>query len=98
MVELVHPDCTNAIAIGSLAAHYGLTIAETIAVGDGPNDLEMIAEAGVGVAMGQGIPAVKDRAALTIGDHASDGLAEFIERELLEGTGFPTHLRPRRSL
>ena len=96
MAEIVHPDCTKATAIAALAEHYGLTIAETIAVGDGPNDLEMIAEAGVGVAMGQAIPEIKARAALTIGDHASDGLAEFIERELLGGTGFPAHLRRQR--
>ncbi len=97
MVELVHPNCTKAIALADLAAHYGLTIAETIGVGDGPNDLEMIAEAGIGVAMGQAIPEIKARAALTIGDHANDGLAEFIERELLSGTGFPSHLRARRT-
>lgn len=93
MAELVHPDCTKATAIAALAGHYGLTSAETIAVGDGPNDLEMIAEAGVGVAMGQAIPAIKARATLTIGDHAHDGLAEFIENELLGGEGFPAGLR-----
>jgi hypothetical protein len=96
MAELTHPDCTKAFAIAALAQHYGLTIAETIAVGDGPNDLEMIEQAGIGVAMGQSVPAILERAALTIGDHASDGLAEFIERELLGGGGFPEHLRKRK--
>jgi hydroxymethylpyrimidine pyrophosphatase-like HAD family hydrolase len=96
MAELTHPDCTKAFAIGALARRYGLTIAETIAVGDGPNDLEMIEQAGIGVAMGQSVPAILERAALTIGDHAHDGLAEFIERDLLGGSGFPEHLRGRK--
>lgn len=96
MAELTHPTSTKAHALADLAAHYGLTIAETIAVGDGPNDLEMIAEAGIGVAMGQAVPEIIERAALVIGDHANDGLAEFIERDLLHGTGFPAHLRARK--
>ena len=95
MAELTHPECTKAFAIAALAEHYGLTLAETIAVGDGTNDLEMIAEAGVGVAMGQSVPEILQRASLVIGDHAHDGLAEFIERDLLNGSGFPEHL-PRR--
>jgi 5-amino-6-(5-phospho-D-ribitylamino)uracil phosphatase len=96
MAELTHPECTKAFAIAALAEHYGLPVAQTIAVGDGPNDLEMIEQAGIGVAMGQSIPAIIERAALTIGDHANDGLAEFIERELLGGSGFPEHLRARK--
>lgn len=95
MAELLHPAGTKAVALAALAAHYGLTLAETIAVGDGHNDLEMLAEAGVGVAMGQAPPEVRARATLTIGGNVDDGLAEFIERELLTGAGFPTHLAGR---
>ena len=96
MAEITHPDCTKAAAIADLAAHYGLSLADTIAVGDGTNDIEMIAEAGVGVAMGQSVPEIIERASMIIGDHAHDGLAEFIERDLLDGNGFPAHL-PRRN-
>lgn len=93
MIEFLHPAGTKAVAIGALAARYGLTLAETIAVGDGHNDLEMLREAGIGVAMGQGSATVRAAADITIGTHAEDGLAAFIERELVEGTGFPEHLR-----
>lgn len=92
MAELLHPDGTKAVAIAALAAHYGLTMAETIAVGDGHNDVEMLAEAGVGVAMGQAPPEVRVHASITIGGHADDGLAAFIEEELLKGDGFPYYL------
>ena len=93
MIEFLHPAGTKAVAIAALAARYGLTLAETIAVGDGHNDLEMLREAGIGVAMGQGSAEVRAAANITIGTHAEDGLAAFIERELLEGTGFPEHLK-----
>ena len=93
MAEFLHPDGTKAAAIAALAARYGLTMAEVVAVGDGHNDLEMLEEAGLGVAMGQAAPEVRERAALTIGGHADEGLADFIEAELLAGEGFPHHLR-----
>jgi Cof subfamily protein (haloacid dehalogenase superfamily) len=93
MIEFLHPAGTKAVAIGALAARYGLTLAETIAVGDGHNDLEMLREAGIGVAMGQGSAEVHAAANIVIGTHADDGLAAFIEQELLGGTGFPEHLK-----
>jgi len=40
----------------------GIDIRDTIAFGDDRNDLEMLREAGIGVAMGNGIQAVKDAA------------------------------------
>lgn len=92
MAELLHPDGTKAVALDALAARYGLTMSEVIAVGDGHNDVEMLAEAGIGVAMGQAPPEVIAHAAITIGSHADDGLAAFIEEELLSGDGFPRHL------
>jgi len=93
MIEFLHPAGTKAVAIAALAARYGLTLAETIAVGDGHNDLEMLREAGIGVAMGQGSAEVRAAADMVIGTHAEDGLAAFIEQELLGGTGFPEHLK-----
>ena len=96
MAELLHPSGTKAAALHALAARYGLTMAEVVAAGDGHNDVEMLAEAGVGVAMGQAPEEVRRHAALTIGHHVDEGLAEFIERELLHGDGFPHHLVQRR--
>ncbi|HEY4265545.1 MAG TPA: phosphoserine phosphatase SerB, partial [Micropepsaceae bacterium] len=37
-------------ALENAVAHYGFSFAETLAVGDGANDLDMIARAGMGVA------------------------------------------------
>lgn len=96
VAELLHPSGTKAAALAALARRYGLTLADVVAVGDGHNDLEMLEEAGLGVAMGQAPPEVQARADLTIGGHADEGLATFIERELLAHEGFPRHLVRRQ--
>lgn len=93
MAELLHSHGTKAAAIAALAARYGLSLNETVAVGDGHNDVEMLAEAGLGVAMGQAPEAVRARADVTIGGHADEGLASFIEEILLKSDGFPHRLR-----
>ncbi|MER2268004.1 phosphoserine phosphatase SerB [Methylobacterium oxalidis] len=54
-------------ALASLRAHFGLDAAETLAVGDGANDLDMLGEAGLGVAF-RAKPAVAAAAQVRI-DH-----------------------------
>ena len=61
----------------------GIPIAETIAVGDQTNDLEMIRAAGLGVAMGNATEEVKAAADLITADCDHDGVAEIIEKYLL---------------
>lgn len=95
VAELLHPSSTKATAIAALAARYGLTMEQVVAVGDGYNDVEMLAEAAIGVAMGQAPPAVREHATLTIGHHTDEGLAAFIEEQLLARDGFPQHLARR---
>ena len=54
-----------------------------MAVGDGGNDLEMVAGAGVGVAMGNAVPAVRAAAAAVVAGHDDGGVAEAFERFVL---------------
>lgn len=54
----------------------GVPREDSIAFGDGPNDLEMIEYVQTGVAMGNSIPALKERAQLVCGNVWEDGLAE----------------------
>lgn len=54
-----------------------------MAVGDGGNDLEMVANAGHGVAMGNAVPAVKEAARYVVAGHDDGGVAEAIERLIL---------------
>lgn len=96
IAELLHPAGTKAAALAQLARRYGLTLDDVVAVGDGHNDVEMLEEAGIGVAMGQAPPEVQARATLTIGGHADEGLAAFIDEQLLSSNGFPHELARAR--
>ncbi|MBQ6590600.1 MAG: HAD-IIB family hydrolase [Lachnospiraceae bacterium] len=60
--------------------YYGLSRADTIAFGDGANDLQMLEYAGIGVCMGDGAESAKARADLVTDALAEDGLLHAMER------------------
>lgn len=66
-------------ALLALAGHLGLRREETMAFGDGLNDLAMIRAAGRGVAMGNAHPEVKTAAELVTASCDDDGVAAVIE-------------------
>ncbi|MCC3359256.1 HAD family hydrolase [Bacillus sp. REN16] len=80
--ELVAPKVSKWSAIRSLLHAYRINPKETVAIGDGPNDIEMLRHVGTGVAMGNANDHVKAAADFVTGHHQNDGLAEFIERYL----------------
>ena len=53
---------SKATGIHRICQRMGIPMEETIAFGDDRNDLEMIREAGIGVAMGNAIDMVKEAA------------------------------------
>lgn len=73
----------KAEGIAFLTEVYGIEPAEMIAIGDHINDAAMIEAAGRGVAMANAAPALIALAHEVIGHHDDDGLAAFLERELL---------------
>jgi Cof subfamily protein (haloacid dehalogenase superfamily) len=82
-VEVLDPGVDKGHALAFVAAHYGVPIAATLAVGDSWNDLPLLDAAGMGVAMGSAPPEVLARADAVVGDVAHDGVAEAIERYAL---------------
>jgi len=74
-------------ALSFLAQKLGVTQAETMAIGDNDNDADMVAWAGLGVAMGNASPAVKAGADYIAPPIEEDGAAEAIERFILEQHG-----------
>ncbi len=48
-VEVMHPEVNKGGALRTICEACGVSLAETLAVGDGDNDLPMLREAGVGV-------------------------------------------------
>jgi Cof subfamily protein (haloacid dehalogenase superfamily) len=81
--EVINPAVNKGVALAVVAAHYGIAQAETMAVGDGMNDLPMLEWAGLGVAMGQAYPQVHAAADVVTASLAEDGLAQAIERYVL---------------
>jgi len=57
-VELMHPRVNKWTALERIARSQGIDLSETLAIGDGDNDLPMILGAGVGVVMGNADPHV----------------------------------------
>lgn len=66
-----------------LCKHYGVDLSETIAVGDGDNDLAVLQTARFAVAMGNANERVKAVADAVVSTNDADGCAEAIYRYLL---------------
>ena len=65
--------------------HLGLTREQSIAFGDGGNDVTMLEYAGIGVAMGNGEDALKQRADLVAPSNELGGVADMLELVLQGG-------------
>ena len=84
-LEVVPKGICKGEAVKMLCAILGVPVRCAVAVGDEANDLSMILEAGVGVAMCNGIEAVKAAANyITENDNNHDGVAEVVEKFLYE--------------
>ena len=85
--EILHPSAGKHKALEWLAGYYGISREQTIAFGNGYNDVHMLEWAGMGVAVKDSVDEiikVSDRVALSMED---DGPAVILE-ELIEGGGF----------
>lgn len=81
-IEINHADANKGTALLRLARILGIRPEQTMAFGDGLNDLEMIRAAGIGVAMENGYPELKQAADRVAPDCDSSGVAAVI-REIL---------------
>lgn len=72
--ELSQAGITKATGIEVVLKYYGCDRADSIAIGDGYNDLEMIEYAGTGIAMGNGVDSLKQLAGYVTADIHDDGL------------------------
>lgn len=78
-IEINAADATKGHALAFLTRHLGLKKEETLAFGDGTNDISMLLEAGTGVAMGNGAPEVLKAADRITDTNDEDGLAKVLE-------------------
>lgn len=79
-LEVLNPSASKGKALKSLAQLLGLADDEVMAIGDNENDLDMIIYAGMGVAMGNAVPKVKEHATYVTDTNANDGVASVIEK------------------
>jgi hypothetical protein len=70
-------------ALIHLAEHFGIALGETLAIGDGLNDVSMLRAAGLGVAMGQAPRRVRAVANAATASNAEDGFALALDRYVL---------------
>ena len=79
VIEVFDPAVNKWQGILKVSTPLGIRPEQIIAVGDDMNDLPMIRQAGLGVAMGNARPEVKAVADRVIGSNREDGLARFLE-------------------
>ena len=81
--EILAKNTNKWTAIKQLTSHLGITSREVIAIGDNFNDIGMIQNAGLGVAMNNGSPVVKEVARVIAPSNNEDGVAQIMERYVL---------------
>jgi Cof subfamily protein (haloacid dehalogenase superfamily) len=84
LIEITSPNVSKGQALETLAVHYGLLQNEVMAIGDQDNDVEMIAWAGLGVAMGNASPKAKAAADHIAPPLEEEGAVWAIEKFILE--------------
>jgi Cof subfamily protein (haloacid dehalogenase superfamily) len=77
-VEIGPPSTSKAAALAVLCEQWGLHAEDVVAFGDMPNDTELLAWAGVGVAMGNAHPAVLAIADDVALSNDEDGVAHWL--------------------
>lgn len=84
-VEINAPAANKGDALLALCRHLGIEQGESLAFGDGLNDLSMIEKAGLGVCMENGDPEVKALAGRIAPHCNEDGVGRVIELLIQEG-------------
>lgn len=85
-LEVSHPQVHKAAAVEQLLIDSGIVAADVVAFGDMPNDLELIRWAGLGVAVANAHPVLREAADEVTASNDDDGVALVIERVLSRRT------------
>ena len=85
-LEINRPDTGKGVALAALAAESGIDRRQVMAIGDSPNDLDMIEYAGWGVAVANGEETVREKARWVTASNEDEGVAIAIEHLVLRST------------
>lgn len=83
VIEIIRKGLSKAVGLEKVCSSFNIPAERVIAFGDEDNDFEMIEFAGVGVAMGNAITELKERANTITLTNEEDGIAHFLEKNLL---------------
>ncbi|QCX25227.1 Cof-type HAD-IIB family hydrolase [Companilactobacillus futsaii] len=81
-VEVNSVNAQKGIALLQYAKKRNISADEIMAIGDNLNDYSMIKDAGVGVAMKNAIPVIKEIAQIETDNNVNDGVAQIIEKTI----------------
>lgn len=79
-VDIMAPQVSKAWGMNKLLKKMNIPLEETIAIGDGLNDKEMLATAGLGVAMGNAHPTILEHADMITKSVEDDGLTHIMHQ------------------
>ena len=82
MGEIVLHGLSKATGIEKIMEYYGSDMSRAVVFGDGANDEEMVSIAGIGIAMGNASPHLKEKARYITADINDDGIAKGIDYAL----------------
>ena len=69
--------------IKKILEYYKISVKNSIAFGDDYNDIEMIENCGIGIAMENGIEEIKSKAKCICKNNTEDGIAKWIKEYVL---------------
>jgi hydroxymethylpyrimidine pyrophosphatase-like HAD family hydrolase len=82
-VDVTHPNANKGAVVSYLSAMYGLAPEEIATIGDMPNDVDMFAQSGLSIAMGNASDEVRRAARCVTGTNEDEGFANAVERFIL---------------
>lgn len=82
-LEISRPDTGKGVALAEMAKNMGIDRNQVMAIGDSPNDMDMIVYAGWGVSMANGVEEVREKARWITASNNDEGVAIAIEQLIL---------------
>ena len=83
LIQIMSNEATKWNGIKQMLSHFGVSPSDAVYFGDDNDDIEPIKNCGLGVAVSNAIPSVLDVADRVIDSNDMDGVAKFIEENLL---------------
>ena len=80
--QIMHKKASKSKAITALAQYWGVSQSEIVAFGDDYNDIDMLRECDIGVAMGNALNEVKAAAGYICDTNDNDGVAKWLEENV----------------